>query len=34
MPVSKEAKPLFEFLVMNNYIRDIEEYDTKDVKTV
>ena len=34
MPVSEEAKPLFEFLVRNNYIADIEEYDTKDVKTV
>ena len=34
MPVSEEAKPLFEFLVRNNYITDIEEYDTKDVKTV
>ena len=34
IPVSAEAKPLFEFLVSNNYITDIEEYDTKDVKTV
>lgn len=34
IPVSDEAKPLFEFLVKNNYITDIEEYDTKDVKTV
>lgn len=34
MPVSEEAKPLFEFLIKNNYIEDIEEYDTKDVKTV
>lgn len=34
MPVSEEAKPLFEFLIKNNYIRDIEDYDTKDVKTV
>lgn len=34
MPVSEEAKPLFEFLIKNNYIADIEEYDTKDVKTV
>ncbi len=34
MPVSKEAKPLFEFLVQNGYITDIDEYDTKDVKTV
>lgn len=34
MPVSEEAKPLFEFLIRNNYIADIEEYDAKDVKTV
>ncbi|HEY1009735.1 MAG TPA: nicotinamide mononucleotide adenylyltransferase, partial [Daejeonella sp.] len=34
IPVSEEAKPLFEFLVKNNYITDIEEYDTKDVKTI
>ena len=34
IPVSEEARPLFEFLVKNNYITDIEEYDTKDVKTV
>ncbi|WP_207535154.1 nicotinamide mononucleotide adenylyltransferase [Desertivirga arenae] len=34
MPVSKEAKPLFEFLISNNYITDIESYDEKDVKTV
>ncbi|MEJ6980167.1 nicotinamide mononucleotide adenylyltransferase [Pedobacter sp. P351] len=34
MPVSEEAKPLFEFLIRNNYITDIENYDTKDVKTV
>ena len=34
MPVSKEAKPLFEFLVQNGYITDIDEYDAKDVKTV
>ena len=34
MPVSEEAKPLFEFLTRNNYIRDIESYDEKDVKTV
>lgn len=34
MPVSPEVKPLFDFLVMNNYIRDIEGYDVKDVKTV
>ncbi len=34
MPVSKEAKHLFEFLVQNGYITDIDEYDRKDVKTV
>ena len=34
MPVSEEAKPLFEFLIRNNYITDIENYDSKDVKTV
>lgn len=34
MPVSDEAKPLFEFLIRNNYITDIEDYDAKDVKTV
>jgi len=34
MPVSPEAKPLFEFLTQNNYITDIDEYDTKDVKGV
>ncbi|HLW49991.1 MAG TPA: hypothetical protein VKZ78_03400 [Sphingobacteriaceae bacterium] len=34
MPVSPEAKPLFDFLVSNNYIVDIENYDEKFVKTV
>ena len=34
MPVSPEAKPLFDFLVINNYIENIEGYDVKDVKTV
>lgn len=34
MPVSAEAKPLFEFLTQNGYIMDIDEYDTKYVKTV
>lgn len=34
MPVSAEAKPLFEFLIQNGYITDIEDYDQKDVKTV
>ena len=34
MPVSPEAKPLFDFLVENNYIIDIEDYDERHVKTV
>lgn len=34
MPVSEEAKPLFEFLIKNGYIIDIENYDEKFVKTV
>lgn len=34
MPVSHEAKHLFEFLIQNGYIMDIDEYDTKYVKTV
>jgi hypothetical protein len=34
IPVSEEARPLFEFLVRNNYITDIEDYDMKDVKTI
>jgi hypothetical protein len=34
MPVSSEVKPLFDFLVINNYIENIEGYDVKDVKTV
>ncbi|WP_423149223.1 nicotinamide mononucleotide adenylyltransferase [Rubrolithibacter danxiaensis] len=34
MPVSEEARPLFEFLIRNNYITNIEGYDLKDVKTV
>lgn len=34
MAVSDEARPLFEFLIKNNYITDIESYDEKDVKTV
>lgn len=34
MPVSPEAKPLFDFLVSNGYISDIEGFDAKDVKTV
>ena len=34
MPVSPEAKPLFDFLVSNGYISDIDGFDEKDVKTV
>lgn len=34
MPVSEEAKYLFEFLIKNRYIIDIENYDEKFVKTV
>jgi len=34
MPVSEEARPLFEFLTQNKYILDIENYDEKFVKTV
>lgn len=33
MPVSEEAKPLFDFLTLNKYIIDIE-YDERFVKTV
>ncbi|WP_166332713.1 nicotinamide mononucleotide adenylyltransferase [Sphingobacterium chungjuense] len=34
MPVSADAKPLFDFLTMNKYIIDVEGFDTKDVKTL
>ena len=34
MPVSAEARPLFDFLVGNKYIIDIENYDERHVKTV
>ncbi len=34
MPVSAQARPLFEFLIQNGYITDIDNYDTKFVKTV
>src|SRR5690606_1007791 len=34
MPVSPEAKPLFDFLIQNHYIIDIENYDERFVKTV
>ncbi len=32
--VSPEAKPLYDFLIQNHYIIDIENYDEKFVKTV
>lgn len=34
MKVSPEAKPLYDFLIQNHYIIDIEDYDEKFVKTV
>lgn len=34
MPVTPDAKPLFDFLIVNGYITDIEEYSEDDVKTV
>lgn len=34
LEVSEEAKPLFDFLIKNQYIVDIENYDEKFVKTV
>ena len=34
MPVSPEAKPLFDFLLLNGYITDIEHYNEGEVKTV
>lgn len=34
VPVSKEAQPLFDFLIANRYIVDIDNYDEKFVKTV
>lgn len=34
MPVSDEAKHLFQFLIQNGYIMDIDDYDEKYVKTV
>ncbi len=34
MPVSEEAKPLFDFLIQNDYIIDIENYDEKFVKSI
>lgn len=34
MPVTPEAKPLFDFLILNGYITDIKDYIETDVKTV
>ena len=34
LQVSEEAKPLFDFLIKNDYIVDIENYDERFVKTV
>lgn len=34
LKVSDEAKPLYDFLIQNHYIVDIEDYDEKFVKTV
>lgn len=34
LEVSEEAKPLYNFLIQNQYIIDIENYDEKFVKTV
>lgn len=34
LEVSEEAKPLYDFLIQNQYIIDIENYDEKFVKTV
>ncbi len=34
MPVSPEAKPLFDFLILNGYITDIDHYSEGEVKTV
>jgi hypothetical protein len=34
MPVTPDAKPLFDFLIINGYIADIKEYSETDVKTV
>lgn len=33
MPVTPDAKPLFEFLLLNGYITDINDYSEEDVKT-
>ena len=34
MPVTPDARPLFDFLILNGYITDIEDYSESDVKTV
>jgi hypothetical protein len=34
MMVSDDAKPLFDFLKLNGYITDVEDYSEEDVKTV
>ena len=34
MPVTPDARPLFDFLIINGYITDIREYSEGDVKTV
>jgi hypothetical protein len=33
MPVTPDAKPLFDFLIINGYITDIKEYSEEDVRT-
>ncbi|RZK41953.1 MAG: nicotinamide mononucleotide adenylyltransferase [Pedobacter sp.] len=33
MPVTPDAKPLFDFLLINGYITDIKDYSEDDVKT-
>jgi len=34
MPVTSDARPLFDFLIINGYITDIRDYSEDDVKTV
>lgn len=34
MPVTEDARPLFDFLIVNGYITDIKDYKEEDVKTV
>lgn len=34
MPVTPDARPLFDFLIINGYITDIQDYSEDDVKTV